>query len=378
MTAARSRIWLAAVIAVLVVTGSAAGKPTPEAKCLSAKLKASAKKAVVKVGCYAKAAKKQKPLDPACPTKAETAFTKAVAKAEGKGGCASVGDAPALEATIDEFVDAVVTALPDGGTKPGGKCTASKANASAKYASAELLCHAKAAMKGVGVDAECIEKAEAAFEKAFAKAEQKGDCATTGDVDALDATADEFVDDVLADLTPGASTTTTVVGTTSTTVVGTTSTTVVGTTSTTVIGTTSTTVVVTTSTTNTLPGSTTTTNTLPGSTTTTTLGPTLHMVMVGRNGLLTFEPATLSIKVGDTVRWVWGSSFHNVVSGQVTNGVGAANGIFCSPNDTNCATAPLSDVNDTYDHTFTTAGTFPYFCSPHASTGMVGTIAVQP
>jgi plastocyanin len=31
-----------------------------------------------------------------------------------------------------------------------------------------------------------------------------------------------------------------------------------------------------------------------------------------------------------------------------------------------------------YDHTFTTAGTFPYFCAPHASSGMVGTIVVQP
>jgi plastocyanin len=354
MTAARSKIWLAAVIAVLVVTGAAAAKPTPAAKCLSAKMKATAKKAVTKVGCYAKAAKKQKPLDPACSSKAEAAFAKAIAKAEGKGGCASVGDAPALEATVDEFVDAVVTALPDGATKPGGKCAASKANASAKYASAELLCQAKAATKGVGVDAECIEKAEAAFEKAFAKAEQKGGCATTDDVAALDATADEFVDDVLADLTPGTSTTTTVVGTTSTTVAGTTSTTV------------------------TLPGSTTTTVTMPGSTTTTTLGPTLHTVMVGQNALLTYQPATLPIKVGDTVRWVWGSSFHNVVSGQVTNGIGTADGIFCFPNDTNCASAPLGNTNDTYDHTFTTAGTFSYFCSPHASSGMVGTIVVQP
>src|SRR5262245_29173354 len=344
MTPARSKICLAAAIAVLVVTGSAAAKPTPAAKCLSAKLKATAKKAVAKVGCYAKAAKKQKPLDPACASKAEAAFAKAIAKAEGKGGCTSVGDGPALETTVDEFVDAVVTALPDGDTKPGGKCAASKANASAKYASAELLCQATAATKGVSVDPECIEKAENAFDKAFAKAEQKGGCVTTGDVDVLDATADGFADDVLAELTSGTSTTTTVVTTTSTmaTLPGST-----------------------TSTMATVPGSTTTTvTTLPGSTTTTTLGPTVHMVMVGPNNFLTYDPATLSIKVGDTVRWVWKSSFHNVVSGSVTNGVGTANGLFCFSNDTNCASSPLGNTNDTYDHTFTTAGTFPYFCSP--------------
>jgi len=60
MTPARSKICLAAAIAVLVVTGAAAAKPTLAAKCRSAKLKATAKKAVAKVGCYAKAAKKQK------------------------------------------------------------------------------------------------------------------------------------------------------------------------------------------------------------------------------------------------------------------------------------------------------------------------------
>jgi plastocyanin len=31
----------------------------------------------------------------------------------------------------------------------------------------------------------------------------------------------------------------------------------------------------------------------------------------------------------------------------------------------------------TYDHTFTTAGTFPYYCSLHSTLGMTGTIIVQ-
>jgi plastocyanin len=31
----------------------------------------------------------------------------------------------------------------------------------------------------------------------------------------------------------------------------------------------------------------------------------------------------------------------------------------------------------TYDHTFTTTGTFPYYCSVHFFLGMTGTITVQ-
>src|SRR5262249_32610679 len=71
-------------------------------------------------------------------------------------------------------------------------------------------------------------------------------------------------------------------------------------------------------------------------------------------------------------------SFHSVVSGQVTGGVGTADGQFCNSNNTNCATAPLLSANASYMHTFPTAGTFPYFCAPHARSGMVGTITVQP
>jgi plastocyanin len=83
--------------------------------------------------------------------------------------------------------------------------------------------------------------------------------------------------------------------------------------------------------------------------------------------------------VGGTVRWEWASSIHSVVSGTVgVNGVGMPDGLFCSPNNTNCLNPPLSNAGDVYEHTFNQAGTFPYFCSPHASSGMVGMVIVQP
>jgi plastocyanin len=94
--------------------------------------------------------------------------------------------------------------------------------------------------------------------------------------------------------------------------------------------------------------------------------------MVGSDGF-SFSPANLTIHVGDTVRWTWGSSGHNVVSGTGGN----ADGRFCSPSDGGCANAPLSSAGTTYEHTFTTAGTFPYFCAVHVSFGMTGTIKAQ-
>lgn len=98
----------------------------------------------------------------------------------------------------------------------------------------------------------------------------------------------------------------------------------------------------------------------------------MHMVTVGPNGNTIFDPASLTIAVGDTVQWTWGSSGHSVTSGSNC----AADGKFCSPNDTNCAAGTTSGQNATYTHTFTAAGTYPYFCTPHCGFGMVGTITV--
>jgi len=100
---------------------------------------------------------------------------------------------------------------------------------------------------------------------------------------------------------------------------------------------------------------------------------TTHMVLVGAEGF-SFSPPSLTIQVGDTVQWSWSSSGHTVTSGSQCS----ADGQFCSPSDSNCASAPTSNRDATYSHTFSTAGTFPYFCIPHCGFGMVGTIVVEP
>jgi plastocyanin len=99
-----------------------------------------------------------------------------------------------------------------------------------------------------------------------------------------------------------------------------------------------------------------------------------HVVSVAPNGMLTFSPQNLTINTGETVQWVWSSGGHSVVSGSSC----AADGQFCSPSDTSCGTAPTSAQGATYSHTFSTPGTYPYFCNVHCGGfGMVGTITVQ-
>ena len=96
------------------------------------------------------------------------------------------------------------------------------------------------------------------------------------------------------------------------------------------------------------------------------------------NGSLSFNPAMLTIARGSVVTWVWYEALdHNVISGTVSMNVGTPDNKFCSDSDTNCGSAPVFSSPHSYSHTFTTAGTFPYYCDPHAGI-MRGTIVVVP
>lgn len=102
------------------------------------------------------------------------------------------------------------------------------------------------------------------------------------------------------------------------------------------------------------------------------LAPVTMTVNVGQGGNV-FVPQNVTINVGDTIRWVWATGNHNVVSGTG----GTADNKFCSPNNQTCATTPVSAAGATYSFTFTTKGSYPYFCRPHVGAGMVGTITVN-
>jgi cysteine-rich repeat protein len=72
--------------------------------CASAKARAAGKKCLCKLKCSSKAAKGGTSVDPTCMQKCEQRFALAFSKAESKGGCTTISDAPAIEAKVDAFV----------------------------------------------------------------------------------------------------------------------------------------------------------------------------------------------------------------------------------------------------------------------------------
>ena len=89
-----------------------AGDPASRSLCSSSELKATGKKLFGKMNCYAKAAKKFEPVDPACLSKTETKFMTAFGKAELKADCYTAGDAATVESIVDDCVSQLVEALP--------------------------------------------------------------------------------------------------------------------------------------------------------------------------------------------------------------------------------------------------------------------------
>lgn len=89
-------------------------------------------------------------------------------------------------------------------------------------------------------------------------------------------------------------------------------------------------------------------------------------VDVGGPGGPFFDPDNITISAGDTVLWTWRdeSKGHSVTSGAN----GTPDGLF----DSGVHLPPL-----TFSYTFPTPGTFEYFCTPHYSMGMVGTVHVM-
>src|SRR6267154_4006167 len=96
-------------------------------------------------------------------------------------------------------------------------------------------------------------------------------------------------------------------------------------------------------------------------------------VTVAPGGTLTFDPSTVNISVGDTVRWTWAFGGHSVTSGAPCT----ADGQFCSPNNTNCGQCVTSSQGFVYEFTFTQAGSFSYFCCAHCALGMTGVVNVS-
>jgi len=85
-----------------------------------------------------------------------------------------------------------------------------------------------------------------------------------------------------------------------------------------------------------------------------------------------FDPKEINVKVGDTVKWTNNDiALHTVTSGKDSSDPNKGKDFDSG------LTFPdvLITTGRTFQHTFTTAGTFPYFCKVYP--GMVGTVIVK-
>ena len=106
------------------------------------------------------------------------------------------------------------------------------------------------------------------------------------------------------------------------------------------------------------------------SSTTPTPGATTHIVKMTVD--YEFVPSSLTIKQGDSVKWVMNSPKpHEVASWTVImtedGREGVPDGLWNSG----------KMVSGSFTYTFNATGTFPYYCDSHVDVGMIGTITVQ-
>lgn len=113
---------------------------------------------------------------------------------------------------------------------------------------------------------------------------------------------------------------------------------------------------------------------------------TVHEVemLLTQDGNYVYRPASLTIKVGDTVRWLNVSGFpHNIAfyENQIPAG---AKDYLIKAMPAEGKIGPLSSrlmlqPNETYEISFSGAptGTYNYYCTPHEALGMKGTLTIQ-
>lgn len=98
----------------------------------------------------------------------------------------------------------------------------------------------------------------------------------------------------------------------------------------------------------------------------------LHQVAVVDHA---FEPRTISISEGDTVRWEWKGDLHNVVAVTFPGG-GIKSGAFESELLNTNATFEVEFSREVLNQYSRDSGVFEYVCEPHAFFGMNGSVSV--
>lgn len=106
---------------------------------------------------------------------------------------------------------------------------------------------------------------------------------------------------------------------------------------------------------------------------------TVNMVVTA-NGEYRFEPAQITIKQGDAIKWVMVSGGPHNVAFQNVADAAKAQLIANMPNQASELSSPMfMNPNEEYTVSFAgiPAGTYDYICTPHLALGMTGKVTVQ-
>jgi plastocyanin len=88
-----------------------------------------------------------------------------------------------------------------------------------------------------------------------------------------------------------------------------------------------------------------------------------HTVLTGN---YYFNPASLNVAVGDTIRWQWVNGSHTTTSSSIPAGAATWDKL-------------ITSSNQVYEYQVTVAGTYNYVCTPHVGMGMIASfVATDP
>jgi plastocyanin len=96
---------------------------------------------------------------------------------------------------------------------------------------------------------------------------------------------------------------------------------------------------------------------------------------VEMNNGLSYEPSSISIQAGETVKFVNTSALEHTVTADPDKAKRAGN--VALPAGAETFDSGTLAPNETFTHTFTVPGEYMYFCIPHELAGMTGTITVK-
>lgn len=111
-------------------------------------------------------------------------------------------------------------------------------------------------------------------------------------------------------------------------------------------------------------------------------GTTHEVKMVGDATGYRYEPANITVKPGDGIKFIMVSGGpHNVAFDPATVPAAAKDQLFANmPNSTDGSSPMMINPNETWTLSLgnIAPGEYPYHCTPHLAMGMKGVITVQP